>query len=150
MEARNGNLNPGTDANKWFNNVFTGQVMPMGRPKRRAQPVLEKIHNISSFGYLTELKIYVHAPTLQFPDISVFMQLNNKKGSCFVKIKDAASLKDFARFIDETVLEVEAAIDNLQPIHQQVIAQLNQYEQNMELLRNMQKMGGIADVDNGE
>lgn len=124
--------------------MMTGNFYPVQRPRRRTTPALERKKVFTTGRNFTELKVYVHTPTLQYPESSIFLQLANVKGSCFMRFENPSELRDLQEFLSEVSQEVDACVTNLEPIKQQVISQLNQFSESMKNLELIKKMGGIS------
>lgn len=134
MSQQNQNQTP----QNWFMNQFQGMLQPMQRPKQRSKPVYENkmVLDDKNGRNFSQVKIYVHSPTLQFPEAGIFFQAANAKGSCFIRLSSSDNLETLANFI----AECKAAIDNVMPqLQAQEVAinqQFNQYQQTMKAMNS--------------
>lgn len=132
-----------TQESNFLENMFQGTVMPMQRPRQRNKPVLEEKKIIESGNNFTQVKVYVHSPTLQFPTTGIFLQLNNAKGSCFMRFEDVSDLESLSEWLREVASKATSAVEQLKPLEIQVSAQLNQYSEAVNAIKRMQGEGGI-------
>lgn len=126
-------------SSNWYQNMYQGNITPMGRPRQRNKPALEFKKLLENGDKITQLKVYVHNPTLTFPETGVFIQLYNKS-SCYAKLSNVDELYGIANFILESAKLLESKVEELKPLEKQVNLQLDSYSKNLQLMRQMKQL----------
>lgn len=124
---------------EFFANQFQGMVQPAKRPIQRNKPVYEERYQLvtNDGRNYTQAKVYVHAPTLQYPTSGIFFQLNNAKGSCFMRFESASQFQEFADFISRNTQAVATLAAELQTQEQVIAQQIEQTDKIMQALAQM-------------
>lgn len=115
-------------------NVYKGTLTPF-TPKRKRPPEWTDHFLLGdSIGYTTLFRCWVNGVSLEYPEPSVHIGLNNSKGSLYAtttssELRDLANkMLGWANIIDET-------INRLEPQKQQAEASINQFQNIREMLK---------------
>jgi hypothetical protein len=123
-----------------FSNLFSGQMMPMRRPIQRNKPAWQEKTTVETNDKFTMVKVYVHFPTLQFPNTSIFMQVTNVKGSCFCRFDSPDKFRSFVGWLQDQTDAVEDIYDKLRDSELKVNQQLAQFHQAMNAVEGLKEM----------
>lgn len=134
----NGGLmqNPGN--NQFLTNMFQGNIKPVVRKRRNKPAFEEKIEfPAGKDGNYNVIKCFVHYPTLEYPETSVFFQASNANSSTFMRLENTTKLEEISAFIAKCATQIEAIMPKLKEHEMIVDQQYNQYQNQLKMMQAM-------------
>lgn len=130
-------INPGPGSTiSNFLPFFTGKMKPIKR-RNSAVPVLNKSIIVGEHGDLfTRVRCWIYSPTLEYPEISIFLQLKNASGSCFCKL-EPQDIQNLSETLSQWCQDIQAVMPGLEIKKAEVNAYIDQYNQFSEMAQSM-------------
>lgn len=120
---------------QYLPNQFTGTVTPALKPRYsdNTPPVwkdqlilgLQEQNDIRRF---TQIRCWIKPPSERFPNANVFLSLINAKGSVFVRLNTIDELKALQSALSTWIPQIEAKLDELKPMENQIALAKAAYE----------------------
>ncbi len=103
--------------------------------KKSAPPIFQKSMIMGQEGEkFTRVKVYVRAPTMQFPTVGIFIQLSNAAGSAYARLDNVSELSALAAWLNEVHALIEPRLAPLE-------AKAAEINTQVEGIRAMESMG---------
>jgi len=85
---------------------YRGEVEPIRKPRFTQPPLVHKHVLIGETGdgdikKFASLKFWIHKPTIEYPDTSMFFSLQNGKGSVYQRLSSVDDLAKVVTFMNE-------------------------------------------------
>lgn len=141
VDNSNGHTENTQSMDKLLPYVLSGEFKPVMR--KRVPPAWERktiIGTDRDLKFHTEIKCYVHRPTLQYPTASLILQLNNAKSSTFVRLNGTHELEAIIQFLNECITEASEVITNLRPAVEEASKMVEEYESLQKQIDMMSRM----------
>lgn len=124
-------------AGNYFNNRMVGEVVPMARPRYTSQPIFSEhkligITENADFKNYSQVKVWAHKPTLDFPEPALMISLQNAKASCFAKLNGIEEMQELIVWLQSCVTRIKPVYEVAQSMSSQIKEQLKNAIMNVE------------------
>lgn len=102
---------------EWFKSLVVGNNHPDGK-------------------VFTNIKLWLHKPSIQFPTVGLFISFSNGNASCFARLRDVDEIHSIINFLSACIAEITPKYDSLK-------AQAENLQHNLKTLEDMRAIAEI-------